>query len=402
MRGFYSKLVNYKIQFGLKIAFEIYNLPTFQYLKMRNQSLFFTFFISFTFSILFVNGLNDIDKNRLERKVHLWSDAHNTPNKKKFNDLYGNSVFFYCEQHTKEETVELKFNSLKKYTLYIQNIVSEIRIKKINDDYYKCEFVKEVKFNNCTKKYNSYLIFNEIGSNYKIICESDEITDRNLNCSFNKNRLHFSSEKEENIPIEPIKDNEESNYKLTFVLVIILILLGFIINYLLKKGQKKGTIIVSETKSNSTENYLKGLAFEKYIVNKFSKDYFSLIEWQGDKATDEFKPISNKNPDTVWEYKNGTRQRKFAVECKFRSKFVNDKVDICNIEKLNHYKEFGVQRNMEVFIILGVGGAPEEPKDLYIIRIDNFPFITNKKNLNPFLRKGKASFFYDYQKNILK
>ena len=41
------------------------------------------------------------------------------------------------------------------------------------------------------------------------------------------------------------------------------------------------------------EYYEKGLEFEKYIVSRFSKKYFTLKEWRGDKATHGIYPESS-------------------------------------------------------------------------------------------------------------
>ena len=67
------------------------------------------------------------------------------------------------------------------------------------------------------------------------------------------------------------------------ILGICLTILGIIL--LTKNSKKIGKSIETvptKTKVEQTEEQ-KGYDFEKYIVQKFSKNYFSIVEWTGDK-----------------------------------------------------------------------------------------------------------------------
>ena len=109
---------------------------------------------------------------------------------------------------------------------------------------------------------------------------------------------------------------------------------------------------------------------------------YSLIEWRSDKTTGEISPVSNCYPDFVLEYKEGKYKKIFSVECKWR-----DHIPKCittpliSPEQIARYQEYSIEMNQDVFIVLGVGGEPSMPEDLYVIPIDVFAEVQAKPSL---------------------
>ena len=116
----------------------------------------------------------------------------------------------------------------------------------------------------------------------------------------------------------------------------------------------------------------KGRLFEDYIVRRFSKKYFHLIDWRSDKKVGNRYADSNKNPDLKYEYSFGAVKGAFAVECKFRSYWSNGRggskfVTWCKEEQLERYHNYAKKEKLPVFIILGVGGRADTPEEVYAI-----------------------------------
>lgn len=114
----------------------------------------------------------------------------------------------------------------------------------------------------------------------------------------------------------------------------------------------------------------KGDRFEDYIIHKFDPSYFLLIDMRSDKGSNGIYPKSNQYPDLVWRYKPNSFE--FAVECKWRTKWGigsdEQKIDIIGGDhKLAVYNRFSQQRNIPVWIALGVSGLPDNPAELYIV-----------------------------------
>ena len=128
----------------------------------------------------------------------------------------------------------------------------------------------------------------------------------------------------------------------------------------------------STTENKEEEKKIKGDKFEAYICEKFPKKYYDIIEWRSDKGTNGVYPKSSQNPDFVVEHK--FTSKRFAVECKYFSDFymhkINGKAVTIEEYQIKNYKKFKEKDNMNVFILLGVGGEPDSIGALYIVPID--------------------------------
>ena len=65
--------------------------------------------------------------------------------------------------------------------------------------------------------------------------------------------------------------------------------------------------------SSDAENKQKGDDFEKFVVQRFDKKYFTLQEWRSDKYVDGVYAVSNHFPDLEINYKLGNIKDSFAV-----------------------------------------------------------------------------------------
>ena len=135
------------------------------------------------------------------------------------------------------------------------------------------------------------------------------------------------------------------------------------------------------------EEFLKGREFEDYVLELFSlheDSGFVLKEWQGDKTLGDICPENNRHPDFVFDYQG----KRFAVECKWREKLPHDlSRDILPEDKVSIYQQFSTERNIPVYIVLGVGGEPSHPELLYKIHLSDIPSVlSHVKSIVEFLR----------------
>ncbi|HLY70824.1 MAG TPA: hypothetical protein VKR53_13925 [Puia sp.] len=117
----------------------------------------------------------------------------------------------------------------------------------------------------------------------------------------------------------------------------------------------------------------KGYDFEKFIVSRFQPEYFNILQWRSDKFVDGRYPLSNLGPDLVFEYRSRSRTVRFAVECKWRSRFNNGFIKWAKDHQPRNYQDFQHKENIPVFVMLGVGNQPSLPAELYIIPLQDIP-----------------------------
>lgn len=115
---------------------------------------------------------------------------------------------------------------------------------------------------------------------------------------------------------------------------------------------------------------LKGREFEDYVVDLFdlpNNKKLALKEWRGDKSLPGIYPESNSAPDFVFEYDG----KPFSVECKWRSHLPKDiEIELLPTERMASFQQFSTERRMPIYLLLGIGGLPNDPDYLYFTCLD--------------------------------
>jgi tellurite resistance protein len=149
----------------------------------------------------------------------------------------------------------------------------------------------------------------------------------------------------------------------------------------------------------------KGLDFEKYVVQKFSKQYFKILDWAGDKYVEGRYAQTTLEPDLKLQFKYKNIRVDFAVECKYRSSFYKNGIAWATENQLKNFQNFSAQKKQPVFIIIGVGGIASAPEELYLVRLsDIYSTFLEKSTLNSFKKANfkENNIFFDYETYLLK
>ena len=119
------------------------------------------------------------------------------------------------------------------------------------------------------------------------------------------------------------------------------------------------------------DELLKGREFEDYVLERMdipNNNKLILKEWRGDKSIPGIYPENNSAPDFVFEYDG----KSFAVECKWRSHISkNIEKELLPQTRVSFFQQFSAKRCMRVFLLLGIGGLPNDPEYLYLSNLEN-------------------------------
>lgn len=119
-----------------------------------------------------------IDVSEIEQMLNLWVEYHNDKNVPKLMTLYADQVEYYLTSITKDQVCTSKQKALDKNPQFQMALYNVIIDKQ--SSCYKVTFDKQVRTNpqENVKTYRSYLYVQQIGNSWKIIKESDEVTER--------------------------------------------------------------------------------------------------------------------------------------------------------------------------------------------------------------------------------
>jgi hypothetical protein len=143
--------------------------------------------------------------------------------------------------------------------------------------------------------------------------------------------------------------------------------------------------------------------FEKFIVQKFDKRYYKVKEWAGDKYVNGVFAETTQQPDLMLELKSDGKLHPFSVECKWKQSSSVNAVQFCSEDQFKRYREYEKNKNIPVFIALGIGGKGIAPKQMYIVplRLLSSNFIC-RKTLTEFEKKLDSDFFFYWKTGVLK
>ena len=160
------------------------------------------------------------------------------------------------------------------------------------------------------------------------------------------------------------------------------------------------------TASHQDESYAKGLAFEEFIVKRFDTNFFTVKEWRGDKQVDGVYAQSNTYPDLVinFNYRKEKVSVDFAVECKWRQSFFKNEIEWSSKQQIERYNQFSREKNIPVFVAMGIGGEPDAPEQMYIVPLDKLqnPSVSFDE-LKLYRRQDpNRNLFWDTKEGVLK
>lgn len=135
-------------------------------------------------------------------------------------------------------------------------------------------------------------------------------------------------------------------------------------------GRPYSTVYLRVKSLTMSDELLKGREFEDHVLELLGvadNDKLTLKEWRGDKSLPGIYPEGNSNPDLVLEYD----ENPFAVECKWRSHLPKDiEKELLPPVRMDSFQQFSTDRHMPVYLLLGIGGLPNDPDSLYFTRLD--------------------------------
>ena len=121
-----------------------------------------------------------VSEQEVKEMVELWNKASSNGDFTVLENMLADKVEYYQQTVTRDYYIKDQKKFFEKNPVYGQVIKGDINIQQISDTQYKAEFVKEVTTKKGTKDYPSYLVFKKIGDEWKLILESDTVSDANI------------------------------------------------------------------------------------------------------------------------------------------------------------------------------------------------------------------------------
>ena len=108
-------------------------------------------------------------------------------------------------------------------------------------------------------------------------------------------------------------------------------------------------------------------------------------------------------PDILLEFHHKKEPVKFWVECKWRESSNKKSIQFASEKQFERYESYQKERNIPVFVAIGLGGKASSPKQLFMIPLNylkyNYVYLDY---LSKFEKNVNSDFFFDIKTHKLK
>lgn len=143
---------------------------------------------------------------------------------------------------------------------------------------------------------------------------------------------------------------------------------------------------------------IKGVTFEGYVESLFSKQEWCIAESNAYRKLGRWVE-SYSNPDFIFIHRR--TNKKIAVECKYKEKEY-ERILWAYEDQIERYQNFSQKQNIPVFVILGIGGRPKNPKRVFLVPLSQIKYPDVKIDyLEKFKRDPKKYFSLDSRSDLI-
>lgn len=120
------------------------------------------------------------DADKVRDIVRRWNESLNRRDRKMSYSVYAPEVFFYTTTLPAGECVAKRIDMAEKDPSWHQEIISDIEVTDFGNGLMQANFIKESRSSKGTHQYPSYLELRKTDGKWRIVKESDKVTDRNV------------------------------------------------------------------------------------------------------------------------------------------------------------------------------------------------------------------------------
>jgi hypothetical protein len=363
-------------------------------------------------SAAFSQGRILVDTHETEKLVREWNFAHNARSVESFNNVYAGQLLFYTKKMSRVNAIAAKEDTFRKSPELSQAINSPLAWKAYSSGVIKCEFEREITENKRTRIIDAYLLLSYDSGRYKIVGESDTQTDRKLRYKLNLGEpisfvqpsdslqtdsasttsagSRFTSSADINAMIAYVTSNEEFPVRRGDAFILIgMLVVGALLIVAADAARNRSSAGNKSRKNRTTENdferYKAQTDFQKFVTTLFDPLYFQFSRSKN-QITDSFPSV------LLYSFRNKDREAKFAVQTIFLEDDSQAVFDVLPISMKAALRDFSKRSGLSLYVILGVGGTPEDPVQVYLIPLEAIEPTLQYDAIQPYRKHGM--FFY--------
>ena len=119
-------------------------------------------------------------EEEIKELVYIWNEASSNADFDTLKQILADKIEYYQTTVSRDYYIKDQKKFFERNPVYGQVLRGDIEVEQISNKQVRAEFVKEVTTKKGIKYYPSYLVFEKINGKWKIVLESDLISDENI------------------------------------------------------------------------------------------------------------------------------------------------------------------------------------------------------------------------------
>lgn len=354
--------------------------------------------------------------NAIESLIDEWNFANNAKNIHSFEKVYADDVNYYGVNMSRSGAIARKQQLFRDQPSFRQRITTEVLYSDYATGVTRAEFTREVYDGVSWRRRQSYLHIATSDGRYTIVGEGDG-SRRSASQQMARNdsgsspvrprmdsistsitdlvpvlpRMEHPDSVEEDLALSPLTRPDSTATNLmpsenlfarlssgevvvprsyVFILVFILAtggLMMFVADFL--QAQRMTSPRAHDGAEHLVRNHKFQATFEAFVVTLFDPLFFKSFRPKAEYVlTGEEGGVEvGKGPDLVIDYSQNELRVRFAVACHYYRHPAKTEVELPSPAQQESIRKFQAELDMEAYYVLGFGGRPDDPKELFFV-----------------------------------
>lgn len=371
-----------------------------------------------------------IDTREIESLIDEWMFANNGRNLESFRRVYADNLLFYTQNVSEARAIELKQQLFELKPHLTQRIITPVTYTPYTSGIIKCEFTREVFEKNAWKEYLSYLLVSYEDNQYGIVGESDVATDQLLKFTlnigepiqlpdaatlgdsasldssgaasaaeraFDSVKAFFGMQEIETVLPDLSSMGVVTIQKGYIYALIGLLSIGGLMIFIAdsvhaRKRVRRGTATIArhDEAERVVRDFKLQSMFEAFVITLFDPLYFQYRRPKQQHVYAGNPRVTDASPDLIFEFRQKETEVHFAIVCRYYKHVAKNEVQLTSPEMRRGLEQF----EHDLYYVLGFGGTPDDPKELYFVPASDISgdYIT-KTSLRQYSKSGM--FYYN-------
>ena len=121
-----------------------------------------------------------IIKDEIKEMVYIWNEASSNADFDTLKKILADKIEYYQTTVSRDYYIKDQKKFFERNPVYGQVLRGNIEVEQISNKQVRASFIKEVTTKTGINYYPSYLVFEKINGEWKIVLESDLVSDENI------------------------------------------------------------------------------------------------------------------------------------------------------------------------------------------------------------------------------